>query len=43
MTLTVEETADLNLSFNNSRSSILRIYILILIVDSGKSSPKHLW
>ena len=41
--LTVDETADLNLSFKSSCSSILGAYILILIVDSGKSSPKHLW
>ena len=41
--LTVDETADLNLSFKSSCSSILKVYILILIKDSGKSSPKHLW
>jgi len=40
---TVHETADLNLSFKSSLSSILKVYILILMEDSGKSSPKHLW
>ena len=41
--LTADETAVLNLSFKSSCSSILGVYILIFIKDSGKSSPKHLW